>query len=136
MGNKMDKTNVDETLCSRAFQAFRTAIEEGDTAHFLTLVDEEFHFSVPLPIDGWKEKQIGAQRFNELIRFEREVLQVKLTPLIELHDTHFGIVVFQAEGTLSNQPFRNELAIVFEFKHNQIRSFKEFVGMPLKKYEE
>ncbi|XOK60636.1 nuclear transport factor 2 family protein [Paenibacillus elgii] len=136
MRDNRDKTNVGETLCSRAFRAFRAAFEEGNTADFLALVNEEFHFSIPLPIDGWKEKQIGVHRFNELVRFEREMLQVKLTPLIELQDTHFGIVVFQAEGTLSNQPYRNELAIVFEFKHNQIMSFKEFVGMPLKKYED
>jgi len=136
MRDDIDKTAVDETLCSRAFQAFRAAFEEGDTEHFLALVNEDFHFSIPLPIDGWKEEQLGAQRFNELVRFERETLQVKLTSLIELHDIHFGIVIFQAEGTLSNQPYRNEIAIVFEFKNNRIRSFKEFVGMPLKKYED
>ncbi|UUZ81240.1 nuclear transport factor 2 family protein [Paenibacillus sp. P26] len=131
-----DANALDETLCGRAFKAFRAAFEEGDTTHFLALVNDDFHFSIPLPIDGWKERQVGAERFNELVRFEREILRVKFNPLIELHDDPFGIVVFQAEGTLSNQPYRNELAVVFEFKHNQICSFKEFVGMPLKKYED
>ncbi|MBB6675405.1 nuclear transport factor 2 family protein [Cohnella nanjingensis] len=121
--------------CNRAFQAFRVAFEEGDTSDFLALATEDFQFSVPLPFEDWREKQAGKQRFRELVRFEREVLQVKLTPLIELADAHFGMVVFQAEGTLNSQPYRNELTVVFEFERDRIKSFREYVGMPLKKYE-
>ncbi|MGG3508001.1 nuclear transport factor 2 family protein [Paenibacillus lautus] len=127
--------DVETSLCRRAFQAFRSAIEVGDTTKFLALVTEEFQFSIPLPYDDWKGKQVGKQRFKELVSFEREALRVKLTPLIELYDVHFGVVVFQAQGTLNTQPYRNELTVVFEFEGDQIKSFKEFVGMPLKSYE-
>jgi hypothetical protein len=44
------------------------------------------------------------------------------------------MVVFRAEGTLNQMPYSNELAIVFEFEQDQIRSFREYVGMPLKNY--
>jgi ketosteroid isomerase-like protein len=127
--------DVKTSPCSRVFQAFCSAFEDGDTTDFLALATEEFHFSIPLPYDEWKDKQVGKQRFQELVSFEREVLRLKLTSLIELYDGHFGVVVFQAEGTLNKQPYRNELSVVFEFEGDQIKSFKEFVGMPLKSYE-
>ncbi|WP_408008223.1 nuclear transport factor 2 family protein [Pseudalkalibacillus sp. A8] len=104
----------------QAFQSFRRAIEEGQTADFLALVTDDFHFYVPLPLEDWKLVQHGKQRFEELIRFEREVLQVRLTPLVELEDTNYGMVVFRAEGILNNNPYNNELAIVLEnFFSNQ-----------------
>lgn len=136
--NYSDQTNgndVKSSPCSRVFKAFRSAFEVGDTTDFLALATEDFHFSIPLPYDDWKDKQVGKQRFKELVSFEREVLCVKLTPLIEVYDVHYGVVVFQAEGTLNKQAYRNELTVVFEFEGDQIKSFKEFVGMPLKSYE-
>ncbi|OZB99149.1 ketosteroid isomerase [Paenibacillus sp. XY044] len=122
------------TNCGRAFEAFRTAFEKGETADFLALVTEDFRFSVPLPYDEWKEPQAGGQRFIELVRFEREVLQVALTPLLQLSDSHDGVTVFRAEGLLGNQPYQNVLTVVFAFEGERIRSFHEFVGMPLKNY--
>jgi ketosteroid isomerase-like protein len=70
-----------------------------------------------------------------LIRFERSVLQVQLTPLILLENEDNGMVVFRAEGSLNGWPYRNELAVVFEFEAERIRSFREYVSMPLKNYE-
>lgn len=118
-----------------AFQAFRRAIEEGETDDFLALVMEDFHFYVPLPFEDWKYVQHGKQRFEDLIRFEREVLQVRLTLLLELEDANRGVVSFRAEGVLNHSPYINELIIVFEFNGAKIQSFREYVGMPLKKYE-
>ncbi len=117
------------------FDAFKKAFETGDTADFLNQVTEDFHFSVPLPLEGWNHEQQGKERFEELIRFERSVLQVQMTPLIELENESRGMVVFRAEGALNGLTYRNELAVVFEFEADRIRSFREYVGMPLKNYE-
>ncbi|WP_284646576.1 nuclear transport factor 2 family protein [Paenibacillus silviterrae] len=116
------------------FDAFRRAFETGHTIDFLKKVTEDFHFSVPLPLEGWNHEQQGKARFEELIRFERSVLQVQLTPLIELENEDNGMVVFRAEGSLQGLPYHNELAVVFEFEAERIRSFREYVGMPLKNY--
>jgi ketosteroid isomerase-like protein len=124
-----------ETRTSQAFKAFRRAFEEGQATNFLSLVTKDFHFFIPLPLEHWKVEQRGKQRFEELVRFEREVLLVQFTPLIELEDAKYGIVVFRAEGTLNNLPYSNELTVVFEFENDQIRSFREYVGMPLMNYE-
>jgi ketosteroid isomerase-like protein len=136
--NKFSKTKLTEesieTRSSQAFKAFRRAFEEGQVSDFLALVTKDFHFFIPLPFEQWKDEQRGKQRFEELVRFEREVLLVQLTPLIELEDAKYGIVVFRAEGTLNNMLYRNELTVVFEFENGQIRSFREYVGMPLKNY--
>lgn len=117
------------------FDAFRRAFETGQTFDFLKKVVEGFHFFIPLPIEGWNHEQQGKERFEELIRFERSVLQVQLTPLIMLENGDNGMVIFRAEGSLSGQPYRNELAVVFEYEAEGIRSFREYVGMPLKSYE-
>lgn len=45
------------------------------------------------------------------------------------------MVVFRSEGLLYGRPFQNELSVVFEFEKDQVRSFREYVGMPLKNYE-
>jgi ketosteroid isomerase-like protein len=124
----------DQSRSSQAFQAFRLAIEEGKTADFLSMVSPDFSFRIPLPLDGWKVEQRGKQRFEDLIRFEREVLQVQLTPVFELENGNVGMVVFRAEGTLMDTPYSNELAILFEYENDHIRSFREYVGMPLKNY--
>ncbi|WP_339290228.1 nuclear transport factor 2 family protein [Paenibacillus sp. FSL W8-0187] len=132
----MDKSldSVQSRTCE-VFDAFKQALETGDTADFLTTVTEDFHFFVPLPLEGWNHEQQGKERFEELIRFERSVFKMQLTPLIELESEDNGVVVFRSEGLLNGRPFRNELAIVFEFEGERIRSFREYVGMPLKNYE-
>lgn len=68
-----------------------------------------------------------------MIAFERSLLQVQLTPLVELENERFGMVVFRAEGDLNGLPYLNELTVVFEFEAGRIRSFREYVGMPFKK---
>jgi ketosteroid isomerase-like protein len=139
MNNGKETTNLTtestQSRSSQAFQAFRRAFEEGQVNEFLSLVSDDFHFSVPLPFEEWRVEQQGKQRLEELVRFEREALQLQLTPLIELEDTNHGMVVFQAEGTLNNAPYSNKLAVVFEFENGKIRSFREFVGMPLMNYQ-
>ncbi|MED5015849.1 nuclear transport factor 2 family protein [Paenibacillus chibensis] len=139
MEKKYSGTNAGEELVqgrtARAFQAFQRAIEEGETDDFLALITGEFSFRVPLPFEEWKEEQHGGERFKDLVRFEREVLEVRLAPLFEIEDGKRGMVAFRAEGTLNESPYRNELAIVFEFEGHRISAFREYVGMPLKRYE-
>jgi ketosteroid isomerase-like protein len=120
---------------NEVFDAFRRAFETGHTVDFLKMVTEGFHFFVPLPLEGWNHEQQGKDRFEELIRFERSVLQVQMTPLILLENEDNGMVVFRAEGSLNGLPYRNELAVVFEFEEERISAFREYVGMPLKNYE-
>lgn len=126
---------ISQNRTHQSFQAFRRAFEEGDTAAFLSLVTDDFRFRIPLPLENWKSEQQGKQRFDELVQFEREVLKVRLTSLIELDGTNHGMVLFRAEGTLNGLPYSNELVVVFEFEDDKIQSFQEFVGMPLKSYE-
>lgn len=132
----MEKS-IDSTLSPTrlAFNAFRRALETGHTDDFLKNVTKDFHFYVPLPLEGWYGKQQGTKRFKDLIDFERSVFQMKLTPLIEIDNKDYGMVVFRAEGPLNGRTFSNELTIVFEFKRERICSFREYVGMPLKNYE-
>ncbi|GIO70419.1 nuclear transport factor 2 family protein [Paenibacillus cookii] len=117
------------------FDAFKQALETGDTDDFLQKATEDFRFSVPLPLEGWNHEQQGKKRFEDLVRFERSVFQMQLTPLIVLENEDNGMVVFRSEGSLNGRDFRNELAIVFEFEGERVRSFREYVGMPLKNYE-
>jgi ketosteroid isomerase-like protein len=117
------------------FDAFRRAFETGDTADFLKKVTAGFRFLVPLPLEGWSHEQQGKKRFEELILFERSVLQVRLTPHIVFENEDNGMVVFRAEGTLNGRPYRNELAVVFEFDGERISFFREYVGLPLKNYD-
>ncbi|MEK4358173.1 nuclear transport factor 2 family protein [Paenibacillus sp. FSL M7-1455] len=117
------------------FDAFKQALETGDTDDFLQKATEDFRFSVPLPLEGWNDEQQGIKRFEDLVRFERSVFQMQLTPLIVLENEDNGMVVFRSEGSLNGRDFRNELAIVFEFEGERVRSFREYVGMPLKNYE-
>ena len=97
-----------------AFDAFRLALETGQTVDFLKKVTEDFHFFVPLPLEGWNHVQQGKERFEELIRFERSVFQMQLTPLIVMENEDNGMVVFRAEGSLNGRPHHNELAVVFK----------------------
>ncbi|GGD61230.1 nuclear transport factor 2 family protein [Paenibacillus nasutitermitis] len=120
---------------SEGFDAFKQALETGHTEDFLNKVTEDFYFFVPLPLEGWNHRQQGKERFEELIRFERSVFQMQLTPLIVIENEDNGMVVFCAEGLLNGQHFRNELAIIFKFEAERISSFREYVGMPLKNYE-
>ncbi|MBW7453935.1 nuclear transport factor 2 family protein [Paenibacillus sepulcri] len=116
------------TRSSRAFQAFRHAIEEGSLTEFLLMASDDLRFAVPMPFVEWKGMQYGKKRFEELVLMEREALAVRLTSLLELEDANHGIVVFSAEGTLNGAPYSNELTIVFEFENERIRSFREYVG--------
>lgn len=117
------------------FDAFKHAFETGKTVNFLRKVTEDFRFRVPLPLEGWNEEQYGEERFEDLIRFERSVLQAYFTPILVLENEDNGIVVFRAEGMLSGKSYLNELTVVFAYEEDMIRSFREYVGTPLKNYE-
>lgn len=119
----------------KIFDAFKQALETGQTGDFLKMVTEDFHFFVPLPIEEWNHKQKGKVRFEELVKFERSLFQMQLTPLIVVENENHGMVVFRAEGPLNGRSFSNELVVVFEFEAERVRSFREYVGMPLKNYE-
>lgn len=82
MSNSKQSTKSLQSKSSQAFRAFRRAIEDGEVNEFLSLVTEDFHFSVPLPFEDWKNEQRDKHRLEKLVRFERETLQVHLTPLI------------------------------------------------------
>lgn len=120
---------------SEGFEAFKLALEKGSTEEFLKLVTEDFHFFVPLPLEGWDHEQQGKERFEDLIRFERSLFQMQLTPVIAIENEDNGMVLFRSEGVLNGRNFSNELVIVFTFEEERIRSFKEYVGMPLRNYE-
>ena len=117
------------------FDAFKQAFDDGYTVNFLEKVTEDFHFFVPLPLEDWNHKQQGKERFEALIKFERSLFQMQLTPLIVLEDENYGMVVFRSEGLLNGRNFHNELTVIFEYEGERIRSFREYVGMPLKNYE-
>ncbi|WJH33582.1 nuclear transport factor 2 family protein [Paenibacillus sp. CC-CFT747] len=131
----IESTGSVTSRTSAGFEAFKLALETGHTEEFLEKVTEDFRFSVPLPLEGWNHEQQGKERFEELVRFERSVFQMQLTPLLSLENGDNGVVVFRSEGSLNGRSFHNELAIVFQFEAGRIRSFREYVGMPLKNYE-
>ncbi len=120
----------EDSLAARAWKAFRSAIEDGDVLPFTELAAAEFSFMVPLPISEWKDEQHGLDRFSQLVRFEREIvdLRVRLTPLLVLENDDEAMVIFRPEGTLRGVPYSNELAIRFEFAGGRIRRFKEYLG--------
>lgn len=120
---------------SEGFAAFKQALETGRTEDFLAMVTEDFLFFVPLQLEGWNKEQQGKERFEDLVRFERSVFQMKLIPLTLLENEENGMMVFRSEGLLNGRFFHNELVIVFSFEEGRIRSFREYVGMPLKNYE-
>lgn len=130
--------NITGAVTSRTregFAAFKQALETGHTEDFLARVTEDFHFFVPLPLEGWNKEQQGKERFEDLVRFERSVFKMKLIPLTMLENEENGMVVFRSEGLLNGHSFHNELVIVFSFEAGRIRAFREYVGMPLKNYE-
>jgi len=131
----MKSVDLVSSRTSKAFDSFRQALETGQTVDFLKMVTEDFHFFVPLPLEKWNRKQKGKKRFEELVKFERSLFQMQLTPLVVLENENNGMVVFQASGLLNGRSFSNELVIVFEFVAERVRSFREYVGMPLKNYE-
>ena len=113
----------------QAFDAFRLAIEEGDTEPFEVLVTSDFGFIVPIPFEEWQGEQRGTGRFRELIELERASMSAKLTPVTCMEQEDTGIVIFKAEGIFNGKPYANELAIVFRFEQERIRSFREYVGV-------
>ncbi|MGG4049268.1 MULTISPECIES: nuclear transport factor 2 family protein [Paenibacillus] len=113
----------------QAFNAFRRAIEEGDTGAFEALVTSDFGFIVPIPFEEWQGEQKGTERFRELVELERASMSAKLTPVICVEQEDTGIVIFQAEGIFNEMPYTNELVIVFRFEQERIRSFREYVGV-------
>ena len=119
-----------DSLATRAFAAFRSAIEDGDVVPFTRLAAAEFSFMVPLPFPDWKDEQHGTDRFAELVRLEREIvaLRVRLTPIASLENGDEAVVIFRPEGTLRAAAYSNELAIRFEFEGGRVRRFKEYLG--------
>lgn len=114
----------------RAFAAFRQAFETGDTTAFAALADPELSFMAPLPFPAWKDEQHGLDRFAEMVAFERDEvrLRVRLTPLATFEDGDRGLVIFRPDGTLGGAAYTNELAVLFEFRGERVRRFKEYVG--------
>lgn len=114
----------------RTFDAFRVAVETGDSRSLCDLMAEDVRFFVPLPFEEWRGEQAGQNRVRELIEFERETMKLQI--IFELTGiaatNNLAAVEFRVSGSNKGGAFSNHLALFFEVENGLIKSWREYVG--------
>lgn len=119
-----------EVLARDAFDAFRLAIETGESEDFAQRCAEDIRFFVPIPIEQWRGEQRGRQRVRELAAFERDEMGVRVTLQLRavLPGTGSVAVEYTTDGVNKGGPYANHNAIVFDFADDLVTEFREYTG--------
>lgn len=128
MNSLTNKTTLE--IGQRAFDGFVKAIETGETDDFFRLIGEDVRFLVPLPFNDWRGEQRGIARLRELIRFERDKMemQIKFTQTSISVSENITAVEFRVEGTNKGGAYKNHIAIFFEITNEKVTAIREYAG--------
>ena len=114
----------------RAFDEFKNAIEKGAFEDFIEMTLENVSFYAALPFEEWRGEQRGRERLRELLRFERDEmeLRVKFTQISMTAMNDLAAFGFSVEGSNKGGAFRNRLALFFVIENDKIAEFREYAG--------
>lgn len=126
-----NETNIEiKQLGQNAYDALQKAVEEGDTTDFLNLMDDDVTFFVSFPFEEWRGEQRGRERIAQLIKFQRDEMQVRIK-YEQIGTTVNGntcAVEFRVAGTNAGGDYRNHLAVFFDFENGKVKSWREYTG--------
>ncbi|MBC7796410.1 MAG: nuclear transport factor 2 family protein [Pyrinomonadaceae bacterium] len=114
----------------QAFAAFVKAVETGDAEDLLELMTDDVRFLVPIPFEEWRGEQIGRERVGELIRFERDTMQlrIKFEQTAIAATGNLVAIEFRVAGENKGGAYQNHLAIFFEIEDGKVKSWREYGG--------
>lgn len=131
-------------VARRAFAAYKQSIETGQAQPFLDLLTDDVTFTIGSP-GQWQGVRKGKARFAEVIRWRRDVLQLRgrvvmgvvdasanlANPRTELVTTNATTASFQfrVQGTARDQIYDEPLAIFFDVQGDRISGFREYYGV-------
>lgn len=125
-----DKNQTTLEIGQKAFDCFKNAIESGATDELIEMMSDDVRFLVPLPFEEWRGEQRGKNRLRELLRFEREVmeLRIKFEQISIAANDNLAAVEFRVEGTNKGGAYKNHISIFFEIENEKISAFREYAG--------
>lgn len=114
----------------RVFDAFVKAVETGEANDLIELMTEDVRFFVSFPFEEWRGEQRGKNRIAELIRFQRDEMQVRIK-YEQVGITVSGstcAVEFRVAGTNVGGEYHNHLAVFFDFENELVKAWREYTG--------
>lgn len=117
-----------------AFEKFRTGLKTGAWGDFIDLLTEDFTFYFPQ--GKWRGEHHGQARARVFFSYVTSVFPGGITVTSLDHVLVSGETVmleFKDEGTMAlrgaePRPYRNRVAIAFDFRGDRVRGYREYFG--------
>lgn len=123
-----------------AFEAFRKGLQTGDWSGFTDLLTEDFTFYFPQ--GKWRGEHRGKAKALEFFPYVTSVFPQGIA-VVSLDGVHVSgdtvMLEFKDEGTMAlpgapPKPYRNRVAIAFDFRGDQVCGYREYFGSDEKSY--
>lgn len=113
----------------RAFQTFTHGLATGDWNDFLAMLTDDFHFWFPM--GPYKGHQSGKTTMAEFLQYVNQTFPqgLTLTQLERVTSSETTVVFeFRDEGYMGDKPYKNRVAVSFDFRDDQICCYREYFG--------
>ena len=123
-------TGTQQTLetAQQAFEHFRHGLATGEWEKFIAMLSDDFTFSFPAgPYQGLNE---GKEHMAEFLAYVSEkVFSQGLIFTLERTTFNENTVVFEgkSEGLMFGKPYKNQVAISFDIRDDEICSYREYL---------
>ncbi len=117
-----------------AFDAFRRGLKTGDWSGFTDLLSDDFTFYFPQ--GRWHGEHRGRAKALEFFPYVTSVFPdgITVASLDHVHTSGDTVMFeFKDEGTMvlpgaAPRPYRNRVAIAFDFRGDRICGYREYFG--------
>lgn len=126
------------TRAASAFGHFADGLATGRWQPFLDLMADDFTFSFPM--GKYVGEHAGTAKAAEFFAYVRSVYPDGLAVTLDrvTVDGDRAIFEFRSEGTLvlpnERRPYKNRVAVVFEFLNGKLAHYREYFGSDGKSY--
>ena len=117
-----------------AFEKFRLGLKTGDWSDFTDLLTDDFTFFFPQ--GKWHGEHRGKAKALEFFPYVTSVFPggINVVSLDHVHVSGDTVMLeFKDEGTMAlpgspPKPYRNRVAIAFDFRGDRVSGYREYFG--------
>jgi ketosteroid isomerase-like protein len=133
MGAEGERSQVME-VAEKAFQEFTAGLATGDWGAFLVRLSDDFSFW--FPVGQYHGSNTGKEKAAEFFQYVSETFKPGLQVTVDRITANQTTVVFEvrSEGLMRGEPYKNRVAISFDFRGDQVCAYREYLGSDGKSY--
>ncbi len=133
MGNEGEQLQL-MAVAEQVFQKFTDGLATGDWQRFLDCLTDDFYFW--FPVGQYHGLNTGKERAAEFFHYVSETFKPGLKVTVDRVIASGRTVVFEirSEGLMRGEPYKNRVAVFFDFRGDKVCAYREYLGSDGKSY--